>query len=241
MRYGIFSDVHANLEALTAVIGAYRKEAIDVILCAGDIVGYGANPNECIEEVKKISRVTVAGNHDWASVDKFSVDYFNQAAKLAIFWTKAKLADKSFLSSLELVYKNQDLTLVHGTLRNPQDFNYLINEYLAKKDFDLLETDACFLGHSHIAGVFIQKEDKTIYYSQHDLDITLQPGNKYIVNVGSVGQPRDNNPEAAYCIYDTERKRVEIKRVAYEVGTAGKKIIEGGLPRFLADRLAMGN
>lgn len=241
MRYGIFSDIHSNLEAFDTVIKAYQKEAIDKYLCVGDVVGYATNPKECIERVKALAMITVAGNHDWASINLFSTDYFNPVACLAISWTKVNLSqeDKYYLESLKLVYKNEDLTLVHGTLNNPQDFNYMTDAYIAWETFMVLETEICFVGHSHVAGTFIKDKDDRLHYHR-DGFINIKDGNKYIVNVGSIGQPRDGNPCAAYCIYDTDKKEVQLKRAAYDIQTARKKIINAGLPQFLGDRLTIG-
>lgn len=241
MRYGIFADIHSNLEALDAVIEAYKNESIDKYLCVGDVVGYAVNPKECIEKIKAIAMVTVAGNHDWASVNLFSVEYFNPPASEAIFWTRQNLDDsgRHFLESLKLIYKNEDLTLVHGTLDNPGDFNYMTNGYIAEETFRILETNICFIGHSHVPGVFIKSPAGRIVYRQEDaVDIEIE--NTYIVNVGSVGQPRDGNPEATYCIYDTDKKEVCIRRVRYDMLTTRKKIITAGLPSFLGDRLLLG-
>jgi len=241
MRYGIFSDIHSNLEALDAVIKAYKKEKIDKYLCIGDVVGYASNPKECIKIIKALATITIAGNHDWASVDLFSVDYFNSNAQDAIFWTRRNLDDsnRNFLESLKLIYKNEDLTLVHGTLDNPGDFNYMTDDYIAQESFRLSETNICFVGHTHVAGIFIKDKFDRIHYCQ-DNSIDIAPENKYIINVGSVGQPRDGNPKAAYCIYDTDKKEVQIKRIDYDIETTRKKIIDAGLPKFLADRLIIG-
>jgi len=241
MRYGIFSDIHSNLEALNAVVDAYKKESIDKYLCVGDVVGYAANPKECIEIVKNLVNVTCAGNHDWASVNLFSVDYFNPTAKDAIFWTRRNLedSDRNFLESLKLVYNNENLTLVHGTLDNPGDFNYMTDSFIAERTFGLLETNICFVGHTHAVGIFIKDKSSRIHYRQ-DGSIDIDPENKYIVNVGSVGQPRDSNPKAAYCIYDTDKKEVQIKRIDYDIQTARKKIIDAALPKCLGDRLLSG-
>ncbi|MCM8800438.1 MAG: metallophosphatase family protein [Candidatus Omnitrophica bacterium] len=241
MRYGIFSDVHANLEALKAVLCAYKKENIDIYLCIGDVVGYGADPNECVELVKKTAMITVAGNHDWASVDLFPVDYFNPQAKQAILWTKDNLSEQSryFLESLKPVYKNKDLILVHGTLENPAEFDYMLDGYTANVTFQLMDTHLCFVGHSHIAGIFIQDQAKRIYYQEVN-HLKLEDKSKYIINVGSVGQPRDGNPSSAYCIYDTDKKEIFIKRVDYDIQTAYTKILTAGLPKSLAERILVG-
>ncbi len=241
MRYGIFSDIHSNLEALGRVIQVYQKEEIDEYLCLGDVVGYAADPKECVRLVKKLSRVTIAGNHDWTSVGLFSAEYFNEFAKEAIAWTGGNLdeASRIFLKSLKLVYKNEDLTLAHGTLDSPQDFRYTSDSYSAWKSFRVLENNICFVGHSHIAGVFIQDKTGRIHYTL-DTPVKIKKENKYIVNVGSVGQPRDNNPKAAYCIFDTRSSEVRIKRVEYDIKTVQDKIIRAGLPEFCAARLLWG-
>ena len=241
MRYGIFSDIHSNLEALESVISAYKNESVDNYLCIGDVVGYAANPKECIERVRNITAVTVAGNHDWATVNLFSIDFFNEYAKEAISWTMRNIgnADSDFLKSLKLFYKNEDLTIVHGTLDNPQEFNYLTDGYIAEETFSIMETNTCFVGHTHKPGVFMKGIDGRIHYSQ-DEPCYIRPENKYIINVGSVGQPRDGDPKAAYCIYDTEKKEILIKRVGYDILAQRNKIIDSGLPKFLGDRLLMG-
>jgi len=243
MRYGIFSDIHSNLEAFNKVIEAYKKESIDTYLCVGDIVGYGANPNECIEKTKALTNIVVAGNHDWACVDLFSVEYFNPYAKEAVFWTKQHLDQEKryFLEALRLVYRNENLTLVHGTLDDPGEFNYMTDSHAALETFGLQETAISFVGHSHVAGIFILDKGNRLRYRQDDLShINIEDGNKYIANVGSVGQPRDNDPRAAYCVFDTEKKELQIKRIAYDVEAARKKIIGSGLPKFLGDRLLVG-
>ncbi len=241
MRYGIFSDIHSNLEALDAVIEAYRKEKIDRYLCVGDVVGYASSPKECIEKIRMLAMITVAGNHDWASVNLISTDYFNPLAKEAVFWTQRNLDEEGryFLEHLMLVYKNEDLTMVHGTLDEPGDFNYMTDGYIASRTFELLETNICFVGHTHVPGVFIKSKDSRIRY-QEDSNINIKEDSKYIINVGSVGQPRDGNPKAAYCIYDSDKKNVQIKRISYDIQTVRKKIIAGGLPRFLGERLLIG-
>jgi predicted phosphodiesterase len=241
VRYGIFSDVHSNLEALDAVIKAYKKERIDRYLCVGDVVGYASNPTECINIIKALAMVTVAGNHDWASVNLFPVDDFNPNALEAISWTRRNLgdSDRNFLESLKLVYNNEDLTLAHGTLDNPGDFNYMTDSAVAEESFKFLETEVCFVGHTHIAGAFIKDEFGNIDY-RRDESINISPSNKYIVDVGSTGQPRDGNPQAAYCIYDTDKKEVLLKRIDYDIQAVRKKIIDAGLPRFLGDRLLAG-
>jgi len=241
MRYGIFSDIHANSEALEAVLDAFGKEGVDQLLCVGDVVGYGANPRECCQIVASTAAVIVAGNHDWASVGLFNADYFNDDARKAVLWTRTMLDESSrnFLESLKLTYQNDAVTLVHGSLNNPKEFQYILDCYATEETFQLMKTDVCFIGHTHVTGVFMKYADEHIGYNRAT-SFRIESGNKYIINVGSVGQPRDGDPHAAFCIYDSATKDVSIKRVAYDAQKARAKIIEAGLPSFLGDRLLNG-
>ncbi|MBU0549234.1 MAG: metallophosphatase family protein, partial [Candidatus Omnitrophica bacterium] len=241
MRWGIFSDVHSNLEALNAVAAAYKFENIDLLLCLGDIVGYAANPVECIQRVREISRVVVAGNHDWAAAGLLSLYYFNDWAKQAISWTKGKLSipEHNFLKSLKPTYKNEELILVHGTLNSPEEFDYMSDTFQAAENFALMDRAVCFVGHTHKAGIFLQQQDGKIDYQREGLS-QLREGCRYIIDVGSVGQPRDGNNKASFCIYDTTRQEVLIRRVSYDIEAAQAKILASGLPPFLATRLLAG-
>jgi predicted phosphodiesterase len=241
MRWGIFSDIHSNLEALEAVIKAYKSEGVDIYLCLGDIVGYGANPVECIQETRDIARITIAGNHDWAVAGLFSLEYFNAWARQAVLWTQERidLANRNFLASLRIVSEFEDSTLVHGSLDKPEEFNYVTDFSEASRTFALMRKSICFLGHTHSGGVFIQDRDRSIDY-QKEVGFKLKSGYRYIVNVGSVGQPRDGDNRASFCIYDTQRKEVLIKRVSYDIKSAKAKILTSGLPQFLAARLSVG-
>ena len=150
MRYAVISDIHGNLEAFLKAIGNLSEEKVDKVLCAGDIVGYGANPIECIEKTKELDPVIVCGNHDRASCGLLEPKYFNKAAKDAIMWTCDKLGKKEveFLKKLPLLYENRDLTMVHGTLQKPEKFYYMIDSSDALATFGLLKTRICFIGHS---------------------------------------------------------------------------------------------
>jgi predicted phosphodiesterase len=241
MRYAILSDIHANLEGLTQVLSALREDSIDSYYCLGDIVGYGANPNECIDEIRNVSPVFLAGNHDCAAAGLLPLDYFNTYAQEAMAWTQGVLTEenKDFLKSLELVFKDEQMTMVHGTLNDPGDFNYMFNSGIARETFDCMQTDVCFVGHTHVAGVFVQDAERRVYFNARRL-ISIERGKRYIINAGSVGQPRDYDPKAAYCVFDTDRMTVEIKRSAYDVAGARRKILDIGLSRFLADRIIAG-
>lgn len=241
MRYAIISDIHSNLEALEAALNFLSKQNIDGYFCLGDIVGYGADPGPCLEKIKSLScKVIVAGNHDWACLNLFNLDQFNFIARKSMIWTGGILnqAEKEYLKSFPLVYKDDSLTLVHGSLYYPQDFYYMMDIYTAAKDFDLLKTNISFIGHSHLPGVFFE-EDYQIKYSLEQ-KIILKPDVKYIVNAGSIGQPRDGDWRSSLVIFDTQEKTVEFKRIEYDFKLAQKKIIKAGLPERLASRLSEG-
>ncbi|MBU2540984.1 MAG: metallophosphatase family protein [Candidatus Omnitrophica bacterium] len=241
MRYGIFADIHSNIEALEAVLTALESENIDKYLCVGDVIGYAANPCECIKRVKEIASVCVAGNHDWAAIGKFNLDFFNPLAKTAIVKNSLKLSeeDKKFLDSLKLTYENEDLTLVHGTLQDAASFHYLRGEFEAVWTCRLMETPVCFVGHTHIPQIFEFRN----YSSISELftsELRIEANNKYIVNVGSVGQPRDNDSRACYCVFDAEKGEISLKRSGYDIKGAQGEMLKAGMPEFLARRLTFG-
>ncbi|MDD5006146.1 MAG: metallophosphoesterase family protein [Candidatus Omnitrophica bacterium] len=240
MRYAIFSDIHSNLEALQSVLAAYERERIDKYLCIGDIVGYAANPKECIKIIKDKKIITVAGNHDWAAAEKFNIEYFNPYAKAAVLWTKDNIDehDTDYLNNLDLIYTEDDFCLAHGTLFNPGDFDYIYDISDARDSFKIMDASVCFVGHTHISGNFI-KDGNEITYNRNNV-VKIEPQKQYIVNVGSVGQPRDRDNRACFCIFDTKDKAVEIKRTDYNIRAAQKKIINAGLPLFLSERLESG-
>ncbi|MCZ6601838.1 MAG: metallophosphoesterase family protein [Planctomycetota bacterium] len=241
MRYAIISDLHSNLDALERVIEDIRKQKVDRHLCLGDIIGYGAQPNECIRLVREeLKCLTIAGNHDWAALGKTNIDYFNAYAKEATLWTREQLSEDEvkYIDSLPLIeHLPEDFTLVHGTLYNPELFDYIQTSYDAYLSLQALDGRVCFLGHSHVPITFFQGEMISYTLSQ---EISLEIGVKALVNVGSVGQPRDDNPKASYAIYDTDKRKVWIRRIEYDIESAGQKIRDAGLPEVLAERLKYG-
>jgi len=240
MRYGIIADIHGNIEALEAALAALSREKIDKFLVAGDIVGYGADPAECIKRTKALKGVIVCGNHDAACAGLVNTKYFNKTAEAAVLWTQRSLSRKdiSFLEKLDILFKNSHLTLVHGTLDSPKDFRYMAGKSEAEATFNLMETEVCFVGHSHVPGFFSQKNNITRYFYEEKRNISK--GEKLIVNAGSVGQPRDGDPRLSYAVYDTDGAFVQLKRVPYDIKKSQKKILEAGLPPSLARRLKNG-
>jgi len=241
MKYAILSDVHGNLEAFQEVIKDLSKEKIDQVFFLGDIVGYGANPNQCIEILQELTPFVVAGNHDWATVGLTDSSYFNPVAKAAIEWTTRKITmnHREFLKNLPLIQNHYNLTLVHATPYKPELWNYILSLQEASSSFHYYDQQICFIGHSHTPVAFEQDEEGKTYVLP-DTTFTLTESHRYIINVGSIGQPRDGDYRAAYGIYNQDDSRFILKRIYYDVERTQKKIIEAGLPHFLALRLASG-
>jgi predicted phosphodiesterase len=239
MRFAIFSDIHANLEALEAVLADAHQHRCTHFICLGDVVGYNANPHECLERIRELDCPTVKGNHDeQASLPESSSD-FNELAERAIEWTRNHLTaeDKQWLRDLPFQKQVHDFTIVHATLDTPAQWGYVFNNLDAAASFTYQHTTVCFCGHTHVPMVFIRDEGVRRERIEH---LRIEPAKKYLINVGSVGQARDGNWRAAYCIYDIENNLVQQLRVKYDLAVVQKKIIEVGLPRPLAERLAVG-
>ena len=239
MRFAIFSDIHANLEALEAVLADAHKRKCTHFVCLGDVVGYNANPHECVDRIRKLDCPIVKGNHDEQASLPESLSDFNELAERAIKWTRDNLTeeDKQWLRELPLQRQVRDFTIVHATLDTPAQWGYVFNNLDAAASLTYQHTTVCFFGHTHVPMVFIRDEGVRRERIEH---IRVEPTKKYFINMGSVGQPRDGNWRAAYCTYDIENNLVEQLRVKYDLAVAQKKIIKAGLPRPLAERLAIG-
>lgn len=239
MRFAILSDLHANLEATEAVLADAEARGCDRFVCLGDVVGYNANPHECVAIIQKMNCPIVKGNHDeQASLAESSRD-FNALAEAAINWTRANLTsgDKAWLRDLPPSRQVDDFTIVHATLDMPNQWGYVFNSLDAAASFTCQHTSLCFFGHTHVAGAFVRDDGVERIRVEK---LTIEPGKKYFINAGSVGQPRDGDWRAAYCIYHADKDYVEQRRVKYDIGATQKKIMEAGLPRLLAERLELG-
>jgi diadenosine tetraphosphatase ApaH/serine/threonine PP2A family protein phosphatase len=242
VRYCVFGDIHGNLEALEVVLKHAAGEGAERYICVGDIIGYGANPHECMERVRGLTEDIVAGNHECAIVGRADVEYFNPYAREAVHWTSDRLtaAEKEFLANLPLLRVVDGFTVVHATVHSPNLFGYIESSMAARLSFEALQTTLCFVGHSHVPVTFFYNEDGAeIWYTQ-DTEIPLGDFSRTIINVGSVGQPRDDNPNAAYILYDSVLRKATVHRAHYDVEAARKKILDAGLPEILADRLLVG-
>jgi len=239
-RVGIFSDIHSNLHALETVLKAIDEEEVDHLFCCGDIVGYGAFPNECCELLRERNCPIIAGNHDHAVLGITDISYFNDIAKHAVLWTRdiLKPENEEFLRSLPLTHKAGDMLFVHSSPDSPRDWNYILTMGEARSNFNHFEEKFCFIGHSHQPFIIINhREDLSCPETP---EIEILENRRYLINVGSVGQPRDRNSNTCYVIVDFEKNRVQIKRIPYNVRAAQEAIISSGLSHELAERLAYG-
>jgi predicted phosphodiesterase len=240
VRYAIISDVHGNIESLERAFSLMEPE--DQVLCLGDIVGYGTNPNECIALLRTRLQHAVLGNHDLAALENFGVEYFNDAARAAIAWTQKVLNDESraWLNSLSYEIRYPDFLMVHGAPVNY--FEYILDKRTASKAFALTDAPLVFIGHTHIAEYWVSQPDGTVghRHMQHGGELRLEEGRRYIVDVGSIGQPRDLNPEASFVFYDPQSRKVEWVRYPYPIREVQDKIHEAHLPEYLAMRLESG-
>jgi predicted phosphodiesterase len=238
-KYAILGDIHSNLEALTAVIEHSQEQNVTQYACVGDIVGYNANPIECLDLIQELKCVCVRGNHDHYCSHQEDIESFHPTAAEVIIWTQKQLSEAHRTWLKHLWYRRTlgSITIVHATLDMPEKWGYVFDDLDAMPHFNYQLTSVCFHGHTHVPIVF-EKSDRIRAKSCEK--ITIEQGTKYFINVGSVGQPRDGNPLASYATFDAETKEVEFHRVEYDIHAAQTKILEAGLPDWLAERLAMG-
>lgn len=270
MKHAILSDIHANLEALEVVLEKCRERNVEQYICLGDIVGYNANPAECLELVKGTNLIAVVkGNHDeYVSNDDEEMVGFNPHARTAVLWTKHQLseAQRQWLANLryKMTVRGTSITLVHATLDSPEAWGYIFDVHHATDNFSYQFTQLCFCGHSHVPIAFSKKpltlgaENPVMEIEDwrgtpkpgappeegkidEGLVIQIQNGWKYLINIGSVGQPRNRDPRASFAIYDDEAKTVTRYRLPYDIASAQAKIRGAGLPDRLATRLERGN
>lgn len=232
MRIAVISDIHANLEALQKALELIEEKNVDEIVCLGDIVGYGANPNECLELVRQTTPHVILGNHDEAAVNAERLEDFTPHAKVAAAWTQRALTEdsKTYIRSLPRTLERQGLLFVHSSPQEPEAWHYIISIADAHFNFSCFSQPVCFIGHSHVPGVF----------SEDLWRREVTRGVKSIVNVGSVGQPRDRDWRLSFGVFDTETWTYENVRSEYDVQTASEKILKAGLPRPLAERILIG-
>lgn len=244
MKYGIFGDIHGNLEALEAVLGDMEAQGVTHPMCIGDLVGYGANPAECLEVVRALACPVVRGNHDEWVTQRKSPASFSEDAQKALDYTRGKLnpTQLNYLRRLPYVKVDESMTLVHATLDGPENWGYVSTRLEAETSFLYQKTSLCFLGHTHRPAVFIKDHEvRPIEFRRVDVHPErLKVSRKFLFNVGSVGQPRDGDWRAAYAVYDPKSEIVELRRLNYDIDRAAQKIIKAGLPESLSKRLFKG-
>lgn len=239
MKIGIISDIHSNLEALEAVLESLKKESVDRILCLGDLVGYGPDPNDCIERVMEASDVVIAGNHDQGAVGLTPLEHFNENARLALEWSMETIDPHLLetLATLPTIHEENLFLAVHATPNEPTRWHYLFSEAQIINNLEALTLPRCFVGHSHVPVAFVLDPDHDVLV-QEAAEVRFQEGRKYLINVGSVGQPRDGDPRAAFGIYEGDR--FSLKRVEYNIAATQKKMRTHHLPSQLIERLSIG-
>ncbi len=235
MAIAVISDIHGNLEALSTALGYIDEQGIKEIYCLGDIVGYGPNPNECIEIVRQRCKVVLMGNHDYAAIGMARIEYFNQFAKMATYWTMDRLSkeNQEFLKQLPFMHQTDMMIFVHSSPSNPSHWYYILSIEDARMEMESFKQNVCFIGHSHVPVVFTK--DKAL-----KSDTKIEQNQKYIVNVGSIGQPRDGDPRLSFAIFEPGDGSLKYIRLNYNIDKTYQKIIKSGLPTFLAERLLKG-
>jgi predicted phosphodiesterase len=240
MKYAILSDIHSNLEALQVVLDHAQRQKCTHYVCIGDIVGYGPNPKECLQIIRDINCPVVMGNHDEYCATTLDLTGFNPMAADAIKWTRDRLDEdeKNWLSDLKYVRNVESFTIVHATLDLPEKWAYVFDKLAAAASFNYQHTSVCFNGHTHVPIAFVRGPAgiQGGLYSK----IKVEIGRKYFINVGSIGQPRDRNPKAAYVIFDMLNNLIELQRLDYDIAATQRKIRAAHLPESLAQRLEQG-
>lgn len=239
MKTALISDIHSNLEALTEALKYIESDKeINKIVCLGDIVGYGADPAACLDIVTEKASITVIGNHDSAVARLTDIEYFNFVAREAIHWTRNNITEEhaAFLSSLPYEAKEDNILYTHSSPEAPEEWDYIFSFQDAQFQINSFPESICFVGHSHVPGIY----GRTMQNPHEHGEVKLDPDEKYIINIGSVGQPRDGNPRLSFAVLDLNEYSIEIIRLEYDIETARGKILEFGLPKYLADRILAG-
>jgi len=240
VRVGVVSDIHSNLAALEAVLA--DMGSVDALWCLGDVVGYGPDPNACLARLKELGTTCIVGNHDWAVLGHAALDDFNTDAALAALWTRERLEPelRAWLDGCPQVQRLDPITLAHGSPRDPI-WEYVLSEGVARVSLDCFETLVCLIGHTHVPSSFVQQPDGSVeaeYRSEGEVIVLGEQ--RLLANPGSVGQPRDQDPRAAYLIYDGDAGTLTWRRTPYPVEATQEKMRQEGLPPRLVRRLAYG-
>ena len=240
MRYLVISDIHSNLAAFEAVLA--DAGSFDQVWCLGDMVGYGPDPNECVERLRDLPHICVAGNHDWAALGKLDLDDFNPDARKACLWTRKQLSPSNwaYLEALPESLVEEGFTLVHGSPHHPI-WEYILNPSIAQANFEHFDTKFCLVGHTHVPIIYRDNPNQGCETMIPSYDDPLALGeDRLIINPGSVGQPRDGDPRASYAVLDPDELTLEYRRISYPIETTQARMVEKDLPVRLVMRLAYG-
>ncbi len=250
MLYGVFSDIHSNLEALTVVLDFFKESKVEAHICCGDLVGYGGNANECLERVRALPNLSiVCGNHDLAVLGRLELEWFNQYARVAVLYSRAHMTpdNRAYLEALSARLETKEFTIAHGTPRNPPE-EYLLSAGQFRDNVPYVKTWPLFIGHSHMPLMFRfigegGEQVETQFLEDKEIALPRLPGGGYgpvALNPGSVGQPRDQDRRTACALYDSIKGTFRVFRLPYDVAGAQARIREQGLPEYLALRLDYG-
>ena len=242
MRYAILGDIHSNLAALEAVVEAIEEAGVDRILSVGDVVGYGAAPQRVIQILRELGAEVVKGNHDAAVAGEMDTHCFNPFARAAVQWTAGTLGreELAWLASLPLVEHFEHCSLAHGTFTHPERYDYIQSTEDADPSLDEMHLPVCFVGHTHVPVTILRPVDSPRTGYTIDFELDLSEVRRALINVGSVGQPRDEDPRAALGLFDSDEGTFALTRVEYDVEREAARIRAAGLPSVLADRLFLG-
>jgi diadenosine tetraphosphatase ApaH/serine/threonine PP2A family protein phosphatase len=242
MKYGIFSDIHSNFEALETVLAYLHSEKCGMFICGGDIIGYGAEPERCLNAVKNITDIMVTGNHEAGYLDDGIMAGFSLRAKKAILWQRETISSDArlFIMDIPMRRRVNGIDIVHASPCEPELFGYVISLEDYMENFRCFEQRICLIGHTHLPGAVEFDEKSGRFSALKEPAFKIEAGKRYLINDGSVGQPRDGDNRACCCTYDDESGIFKFKRLEYNIQSAAGKIIKAGLPEELAERLKYG-
>jgi predicted phosphodiesterase len=249
MKFAVISDIHANLEALSVALDIIASRKIKEIICLGDIVGYGANPNECIELVRKHCPTAILGNHDETLLNfEFAQEQFNENALRSVEWTFEHVTKKNhkWIEDLQHTTITHNFLFVHSSPKEPYSWHYILSHYDALKNFRVFNEQICFFGHTHVPYIFAYENTYPIHQMEEHKNgysvrkLFLHNKERYLINPGSIGQPRDFNPQLSFGVFNTEDNSFEHIRAEYDILAASRKIIAAQLPEKNSQRLFVG-
>jgi predicted phosphodiesterase len=240
MKYLVFSDIHGNVQALETLVEEIAGVKPDFVVSLGDVVGYGANPSACVDLVDKHCDIRVCGNHDYVAAGLADSEDFNVTARISIEWTKGVLsaAHKELLSRYDTVKQHGECLFAHASPVSPLDFEYIYTARQAEKAFRKTQARFIFIGHTHVPGI-ISYDPSSGCRVEKSSKLEIEPGRRYLINAGSVGQPRDGVSASSFAVIDVQRGRISIRRIPYDVAEAQERIRAEGLPESLASRLVV--